>query len=727
MIEVRLEGIPIAPQAEQFARPSPGSHRDFAFLGRKEDCQVMFFVSGPDGEVLPAAQVVAWWNQPTADAGPRVVRGASRPDGTIYVGTFPEGRLSYEVSAPGFASFSHEMMVPNEDGVLITLEPGGRVAGRVLADGAAVQDFQVICWRPGVARQNRSSFHFGCEEGLFELDGFESGEWFFQAASPDFPPSTIVSVAVTAGAVSEVELTLAPGLPGGGRVVDRSSGDPIDDAEIEVLGSGGMEAGLPWLPPLRCQADGTFELEAFSVGSNFVRVRAPGYAEAIVKQTSDGAFVDFGEIRLTRPQALEVRLTGLEGTGKEPFSFHASAAIGHTLPYTAFDRDGVVRFEGVPPCDLQLVVHESPTSWARLQLPLQAGKTWSYEHKVAGSRELEIALFEGGELELDPRGLYVQSIEPSGIVTLRATAPQDGVYRFEGIGASTAQVWVIEDGMTIASANLDLGGGQARHEISLTKDPLRIRVIDDAGQGIVGAWVTLREEGASGIFGADDTDSQGWAELAGAPHERMLADVHHGVAGWRFGVPIDAGVREQEFVLVARGSILLHITDGEVPLPSVTTRIETPGGAGQSRPRDTTAEGTVRYEPLGEGQYRIVGRRSDCWPVVADVVLAAGEQATPTVRMRRLAELELLVRSAEGTPLVGVEVDLRSLEFGGSVAEWVAERVVEGDLRTDKDGKVTLKGLPSGPYAWTVSGAVATGGQLELDAGANALDVGRGL
>lgn len=728
LIEVRVEGIPIAPLSERFAPPAPGSHREFTFHGKKDACQQMFKVTGLAGEVLPGAQVVAWWDQPTPDAGPRVVRGSSRPDGTIYVGTFPEGRLFYEVSAPGFASFSQDMMVPDEDGVIVTLKPGGRVAGRVLSDSRAVEAFQVICWKPGAIRQNRSSFHIGREDGRFELDGFDSGEWLFQAASPEYPPSSIVSVVAAPGAVSEVELRLAPGLPGGGRVVDRSSGDPIGDAEIEVLGSGGMEAGLPWLPPMRCQADGTFELEAFSVGSNFVRVRAQGYAESVIKQSSSGTFVDFGEIRLARPQILEVRLTALEGSGKEASSFHASAAIGHTLPYTAFDRDGVVRFEDVPPCDLQLVVHESATSWARLQLPLHSGKSWSYEHKAAGGRELEIVLLEDGEPELDPRGLYVQSIEPSGIVTLRSTAPQDGVYRFEGIGAEAVQVWVIEGGQTVVSANLDLGGeDRIRREIPLSKDALRVRVVDDEGQVIVGAWVTLRESGASGIFGADDTDSQGWAELAGAPHVPMLADVHHGIAGWRFGVPIDARVREQDFVLVAAGSIVLRVTDGAAPLTSVTTRIETPGGAGQTRPRDTSGDGTVRYDPLGEGRYRIVGRRSDCWPVVADIALTAGEHATPTVRMRRLAELELVVRSAEGTPLVGVEVELRSLEFDASVADWVAQAAVEGELRTDKDGKLWLKGLPSGPYSWSVSAPVAGGGALELAPGANALDVGRGL
>jgi hypothetical protein len=202
-----------------------------------------------------------------------------------------------------------------------------------------------------------------------------------------------------------------------------------------------------------------------------------------------------------------------------------------------------------------------------------------------------------------------------------------------------------------------------------------------------------------------------------------MADVHHAVAGWRFGVPIDASVREQEFVLAAGGSIELVVTDGKELLADVTTRLETPSGMALTSPRDTSADGRVIYAPLGEGRYRIVCRRSDCWTVVAEFELAADAEIAPRVTLPRLAKLELLVRSAEGTPLVGAEVELVHTAFGGSVRTWLEEGRVQGTLRTAQDGQLTLAGLPSGHYAWRIAKPIQAEGGLLLEPGLNELEL----
>jgi hypothetical protein len=524
----------------------------------------------------------------------------------------------------------------------------------------------------------------------------------------------------------DVEITLAHALPGAGRVVDRESGEPVAGAEVEVIGAGGL--GLPWLS-FTCSQDGTFECEAFVRGANSLRVRASGHAEVGVTANCSGDFLDWGDIRLPRPQALELRLTGLEAWNGDLAQLTTSSVNGPKLPVTSFDRGGVARFEAVPPGDAQVVIDESPSVWTRLQLRLDPGADWLFEHRIGGGKRVDVRVLKDGAVAESVHQILVATVEPSGIFTIRSrNAHEDGVYAFEGLESDSAQVWIIDGGVTLANKTVTFGAeSRLVVDVEIDSEFLRMRVVDVEGDALASATVTLRNADGESILGLDDTDSSGWAELAGIPAERVIADVYHDVVGWRFGVPIDASVREQEFVLAAEGSLVLKLVDGDVALADVTTRIETPSGTVLTRPRPTGVDGTVRYEPLGEGQYRIVCRRSDCWRAVADVALAAGEKATPTVRMRRLAELELVVRSAEGTPLVGVEVELRSSEFEASVADWIGQKAVEGELRTDKDGKLRLKGLPSGPYVWSVSGPAGAGGSLELAPGANVLDVGRGL
>jgi len=721
--QLRLEGLPIAPQAIDFEAPPAGAHRSFDFLGRKDACEVWFEIEDPAGNRIPGASVTAWWDQPAAGEGPKVVHGSPRHDGQSYTGTFPPGLIQYEVRAPGFGAATGDVQVPIGYAVIVTLEPGGRVAGRVERSGVPVRDFQLIYWKDGNVRVNRSVHCFDRANGEFEVEDLSVGDWRFQAATAEFPPGQPVSVSVQPGATAEIVVALESALPGAGRVVDGVTGEPVPEAEVTVLGPDGFS--LPWLW-FACGADGTFEAEAFHLGTNHLLVRAPGYAETRANAGLTGDFLDWGELRLARPQALEVRLLGLEEWKGDRAQLSASSVNGPEVPYTPFDRVGVARISAVPPGELQLVVNEGPSAWTRLQLLLEVGEEWTFEHRLAGARRLEVRVLDAeGEVEQKPYGILVSTVEPSGISTLRARGePRDGLYTFEGLESDSVQVWVTDSGAMLTSATFQFGAESTlRADLELGGARLRVQVLDSAEVPLAGAWVTIRSADGERILGADDTDPEGWAELSGVPAERLLTDVHHPATGWRFGVPIDASLREQEFVLDARGSIELAVTDGVEPLAGVTTRLETPAGLALTRPRETGADGRVRYAPLGEGRYRIVCRRNDCWTVVADVELAADAQVTPSVILPRLAELELLVRSAEGTPLAGAEVELVHQALAGSARAWLEASLVQGTLRTAQDGHLTLRGLPSGAYTWRVETPVRAEGSLVVAPGPNELEL----
>jgi hypothetical protein len=190
-------------------------------------------------------------------------------------------------------------------------------------------------------------------------------------------------------------------------------------------------------------------------------------------------------------------------------------------------------------------------------------------------------------------------------------------------------------------------------------------------------------------------------------------DVTHDVAGRRFGVPIDASVDELEIVLEASGSLELGLVDGSVPLVAVVTSIETTAGISLSEARQTDDQGRVRYEALGEGNYHLACRRADCWPAFVDEELAPGEQARVQVQMRRLADLEFRLLSADGLPVAGMPVELTSMEFDLPVEAWLEEEKVRASrgLTTDHEGAIHVEGLPRGEYSWSsnVDGTTLTG------------------
>jgi hypothetical protein len=570
------------------------------------------------------------------------------------------------------------------------------------------------------------------EDGSFALDGLPPGDLRLQAASPRTPASAIVNVHVQSGATAEVTLELLDPLPGGGRIVDRETDEPVPDAEIQVLTSAGATAGIPWGPAAPCAPDGTFELDAFALGANYVEVRAEGYAITSAKRTaSEPGFLDWGDIRIARPQALEIQLAGQDRLAGRAVTDLRASILGTAIPEVSFDPDGIARFERVPPGDHMVVLTWPDASWARLQLRLESGAVWTFRHRVAGPQELELRLIdERGEVRTEPTSVLVSTGERTGIAILRSGffPDEEGWYRFDGIDADSAQVWVFgRRGEELAKRGVDLdAGAPTRIDVRLGGDRLTVRVVDAEREPIAGVYVTLRSRDGATIFGGGETGAGGTVEILGVPSEPVVADLTQEHAGWRYGVPLDATLREHELVLEATGSLTLAIADGDERLADVVTRIETPGGVLLTRPRPTSADGIIEYRPVGAGHYRIVCRRADCWTVVVERDLAAGEHVELDVAMRRLADLELCVLDPNGVPVSGAEVTLTSVELGTDVGAWLRDGLVRGatTTRTGSSGKLRLEGLPRGEYAWSVALANGPiGGTFELSPGANARSI----
>lgn len=712
--KVRFEGAPVIPIQETFAPPRASSHQRIDFEGRK-GVDLILAVEDESGKAIPTAHGEGWW-EPTML--PEVsVSGEALLNGEILLETLPPGWIRFRVAAPGYVTQELDVTIQGNARFPVRLHHGGGISGRCIHDDKPVPDFQIIYWKTGNVQIYRNKSFLGREDGRFDIDGLAAGDWSIQAASPDHPSGHPITVSVTAKQTEDVELQLPTAIRGVGRIIAADTGVPVANARVQPYSSNGLERSLPWGPGSLTDQDGAFDLDAFVMGSNHIAIEAQGfaYAEAEANATNDGQ-VDWGDIRLFRPQTLQVSLLGVELLpGLQAQDFRAGTEDGYIIPARAFDGDGVVRIAEVPPGDHRLLVYYPDESWGRLQLRLDPGKDWNFDLKVSGDRKLSINVVDSRKGTHAPvSGVYLTAQEETGVFVVRFAWTSQGNASFAGIRATRGQVWLLDtEDNIVTTRDAVFSDSVNAIEISVGEKPFRMRVVDAQRGAVSGAWVTIRSSTGVEIHGADDTGADGWAELGVLPSGSLLMDVQHGVLGRRLGVPIDSSMDELEFVLEATGMLELEMVDGSELLAGVATRIESIAGFAFGDARQTDDQGHVRFEALGEGNYHLACRRSDCWPAFVDEELAPGEHARVKVQMRRLADLDFVLLSADGLPVSGMPVDFRSTEFDLPIDTWVREERVRApeSLTTDGKGSVHVEGLPRGEYTWslTVDGEALTG------------------
>lgn len=700
----RLEGTPIVPIEETFARPPASIHRRIDFAAQRQ-ADLWFKVADTSEQPIESARIQVWWGAQESNGAPCVF-GATGADGIGYTASFPAGKVRYRVTAEGYAETTGNITVPSE-GVLITLERGGRIVGTVSRAGAPVPNFQVIYWRNTDAKQPASQQFLDRPEGFFSLDHLAPGEVFLHAGSPSCPPGKPHIAKVSIDRDTRVDLELEAPIRGGGRVVAAETGEPVPEALVQPFSSGGVQRTFPWGPPVPVGFDGTFETDAFVPGINHITVEAPGFGSLEVKATATSKeLLDWGDIRLVGAQTLRISLVEPGEAGEvRPSEIFVGTSEGHPVPEKAFSDSGIVEFSDFPAGDHTLNLTYPDGAWTHLQLRLEPGSDWHFDHKVSGNSVVRVHVKEinGHPLSPEPMVLLAGSEPESVLVTRMKFVSPEGLVTFEGVRAPQAQIVVYARDMTVlAMKDVFLESTVSEFDLIVGGEPLEIIVRDAGGEALPGVALTIRSSSGDDILAVGETGSGGTASLVGVPACQGQIDIRHGIAGWRFGIPIDASVRRQEFVLDAQSTLELRLKDGDVPLADVASRIETASGITLSHSRPSDVGGHIKYPPLGQGSYRIVCRRADCWTTSLERALDGQEDVALEVQMRRLADLDLTV-FADGLPVTGVDVELRSVEFDTDVRAWIEQGSVRAPdgLTTGSTGSLRVEGLPRGVYAWT--------------------------
>ncbi len=714
-----VHGVGVVPSEFLFPAPTPGE-KVVLNLEAQAGLGQWFIAYNEEGLPLPEAQVAVGWEESGVWYW---VSGNARPDGFISVLGIRPGVVKAIASCPGYASSAfplQELPLPAPLTLSAILTRGTTMSGRVLQHGLPAPDFEITYWPSDDLDLRRSKVYLDQEDGEFLIDDAFIEPMGIVAAAPGAPGSEPLQIEVTKEGIHGLELILVDAVFGEGVVVQKSNGQPLPEATVQayVLGGGGPVS--PWGHPVRVQANGHFNLEAFREGENWLVATAPGYGARPVFAKSEGRHVDFGVIPLERAVDLRVEIEGASDQGIYRLETRSVISLGTST----FDPDqqgnlvGWLRGVGLGFHEFRLLYPDG----AEAHLSLDVTEKTEVLRFPGGSGALVVEVQEGSEP--DALNLYVeQDVENVKTFQRIVSFEPKGRAQIAGLRPGPTRLYLRVLDRTLASTSTTILDGETTLvTMSIGEGALLVRAVDTEDEPVSGATVRLFGTEAVRESHGGLTDEKGELLLRGLNFGQYVLHVNHPSLGLLPDEEITIGTDEhieREVVLDGRASLQLLLIDDDIPLPGLTCRLLDRAGRNLCSSVLTNEEGRAAIPRLAPGSYRLSVTGSSIWKVdtTIDVQPGAGLR---TLEVRRLGDLKLRALNPEGVPVQGVDVALVDLATDESVQDWIAAGRVEapGGLATDKHGEVLLSGLPHGSYSWECG---ASKGTLQVAPGEESL------
>jgi len=739
----QLEGAKLAPEVQRFAVEEVGEELVLTFKAQSARLLDFRFTDSMTHEPVAGVDAYSGWPRPDG-MYLEVTQGSAQSDedglaqvpypleGYAYVVHSKEGYLwgsdgPFEGSVEGDAA--------SEAPIEIALRPLGSVSGRVLLDGKPVHEFYVVQYEGDGYGTWQEKLYQDREDGTFMLEGLAAGPLHLLATSPGLAQSEPMPVEVVPGEVVEVDLELGHGGVGRGRVLDARTMLPIPGAEVTRSLSNG-ERGIGAEPGVMVpvEADGSFELHGLSSYSEVIGAFAAGYGygETSAVRGPAGDF-DLGTVLLSPEETLTLKV--LLPVGVDP------TAVFYYVSQSFFQGPGLLAPDGT------VVVGGAKPGKVGIDLTLPSGEAVRFDRIMSGEgpwvQTLDLAsgsalrvFVSGVDAELLPSAtLLVASLGDQlhgGCAQDRsqfAAGAEDAGVLFAGLGAGPHSVVLRnEAGAVLGSVVTELTGADGVKELVLAIEerPSAARVVDRDGTPLAGVLVWVGGPGFGGFVGSSATDEDGVASLGNLPAGPALLCVNS-QGGSTQEFPLDSvGTPDAptELVYDPQAELLLTVTDRGVPLEGVMLLASAEVSSVLLPWMVVGAGGVWHQVNVGAGSYILSPVTPSVW--YEQKVVSTGSSSQPiAVEFRRLGDLEVTVLDAYGKPLAGVAVEVRSVEFGTSVADWLAAGRVKSStgLVTNAGGRIAIEGLPNGPYEAVVGAASAQGDVPALGVGKLALEV----
>ena len=670
------------------------------------------------------------------DGGTLVTERAHAADsdlGYMYVNDIPPGTAFVHVSAPGFVPQRGDPIAIDGSPLFATtfvLKRAGNLAGRVTYKSRPVEDFEVTSWQPAPIEAISRSIFRAREDGTFEVfDAPTGGQLHVVASSTGHGPSTPVVVSLSPGAsVSELELELTDGLEVKGKIVDGQDLHPLDAATIQPFLAQLTGSIAPTGAPHASNAAGEFVLNSLGPGRFRIRFSADGYAPTWLEVLiQDPGSTDLGLIALSRTQTMRAQL---EHDGSVDLTSVSLRLTGdESYPEVYFDARGSAEVRDVAPGSYLLRVGrdvgEQRLGLYMFRRHFEPGSAWVVRIPAPGSTRLQVQVLLEHDLDRE-LVLYVEQISPEGqklVCGESVVKGQTAEMYWLRPGDFEAQLYDPAEATTLAIVRDHIGPNDSDVRITLSPSGRRnrFRVVNSKGLPIASATLGLRKPGEN-WKDITNTNTVGECTLIDLEPGDYAAYVSHGDYGYAYDLPVSVR-SDSEFVheveLDPKLAVEILLQDDSDPLPGVTCKLwasekQEIGQAAAS----TNSLGVARWTYFTPGKFFIKVDHPGYWSTSAWV--PSQEPGAPTpIQVRRVGNLDVLVKNSSGLAVAGQPLQLRSNEFSADVAVWLKESRITASsstLTTDGQGKLHLQGLPRGDYTWTVqnSGGEALQGLVKV-------------
>ncbi len=670
-------------------------------------------VVGHDGKPLSGVAVTTAEDNGGRRGGPgamgrRVILNLSATDQTDAITTGSDGTFSLRVkpgtydvhfSREGFASkvVRAQQVSASTKPLAVTLDPGVEISGRITRGGNGVEGVNVAAFDADARATTVTA-----SDGSFVLSDLTPGTYIVNFAKPD---DFIQQMRTLTAPALNVTIALPNGGRITGRVIDKSTQEPVTTFQAGInnsRGAGGMVVMLPPMLKNFTADDGSFTLDNVPPGPVQLVVSAAGYTTAHKSDITveEGKTVADVEIDLDTGVRLVGHVTGPDGSPLSGVTVRPGGGGAIRIPGISGDSTTVTDANGDYSIDSLEPGDGKSFSFSRDGL-LPADRTVNLSGRET---RLDVQLSGGltitGQV-VSEAGAPVADADVRAVSAATGATPKasstdaGGMFTFDAMAPGHYTFSASKQGFTNGQlTDFDISGGAPPRVVLKSGGTLFGHVSGVAGSDLPN--VTVAARGSTGASQAT-LDAGGSYRMDGAPTGtlRVSATLMRGIGDVRStdvkSVDLDAGGSAQmDLEFASDTTISGHITRNGVPAASSTIQFSPRGGSVQTRASSPTDDGgNYTVSGLSDGDYAVT---------VVDMQRISAYSTSYTVHGSGTFDIDIrsfairghVVDRGDSTPVSGASVQLRANNTQSAMSNVAA--------LSDDSGSFLIDGVAPGAY-----------------------------
>jgi uncharacterized GH25 family protein len=625
----------------------------------------------------------------------------SASDGTFTV-RVKEGTYDFAFRREGYAPKSvrgQTVSAISTPTVEARLEPAVEITGRVVRNGAGVENVRIFSFGPGGGGEVNVVTG---PDGSFTIGGLAAGALRIMARKDEDFINEMRNVTAPS---RDLVIELPAGGRVSGRVVDKQTGKPVTafQAGISISRAGGGMVMMA--PPLMrdfTSDDGSFVLEGVPTGAVVLAANAPGYSSGRLNlNVEEGKPLGDIELQLDTGIKLTGRVTAPNGTALSDVTVRVMPSPTGGFATSGMERmaitdsNGEYTIDALEAGDETVLFSHAKYSEQRKTVALKGRETKLDVQLASGLRITGTVVTDSGAPVPDAdveayssSGFESARTNASGAFEFETTTP--GRYRFTATKTGYAQ-GILEDvdvgSGTPVRITLGSGGTIYGRVIGLTPKELGDATVEAyAGramaQGTIDANGNFRIEGVPA--GTVQVNASSGMGLTGSARRSSPVTVELAPGG------------SQQVDITFRGDIVIsgRVLRNGVPIPGATIYFN---------PRATTSRASAMSPTDSEGRYTVQGLEEGEYNVTV------GDRNAPystTYQVRGTATYDIDYRTAS---MRGRVLDVATNEPIANVAVQLRNTLPQEGFRsgrgavTDAAGAFILDSVAPGNYTLTAT------------------------